>query len=353
MVLVLIRWIYRKGVHLGERIYAMAGQITLCYVLLGELAWTVLFQVIFAVIIVTGVLGNIVSFVIWLHGETSKKSSCAVYFMFLSITDLLILLIPGVLTYVAESLHTVLANSYLVICAGYLTSGYLLQQVSSWLTVAVTFQRTLCVFAPFTFARLYGDSSRAAYISASVIVTVALLLNVTHTFAYKIESYRDLSMCTFVNETFRKLMAHLRLVSYTFMSSLIPLVLTVTCNFILLIKLSRSRFQNQASRDRSRNITKLVLAIGIVYTISTLPWAVHTMAEMKWIELKFPGSYILFCLSMSPVYYNNAINPWIYCVFGAGFRNDLQLLLRKAKCRICFKHGSNSPGSAQTINTVA
>lgn len=266
------------------------------------------------------------------------------------------MLIAGGLTYIGEALNVVLMNQSLTVCKFYTVASNTLAQVSAWLTVAVAFQRTLCVVAPFKFTQMYGNSFKVAYISAAVICLVSLLLNITHSFAYKlvyVPYYRS-TMCVPANKTFEQVIYYLRMVSYTFLTCLIPLVLIVVLSLTLLIKLSRSRFQTGANRERSRNITSLVVAIGIVYTISTLPWAIYLLTSIGWIKMDFTNVYIFFCASMSPVYYNNAINPWIYCVCGTGFRSDLQELLRSFnKYRVCCKPDDRQLSTIQTIHSIS
>lgn len=302
---------------------------------LGYASRMILFHALFVFILISGTIGNAFSIVIWLKGEKSKSSKCAVYLLFLSISDLLIVVLPGFLTYLAETVYISLIDTNATVCEIYLISAYSLQQMSAWLTVVVTIERTLCVVFPFKFARVFESYPRRTYVVVCVIAVLSILPNMTHINAHDILQMEFNNTTVFScyvedTETF-EIIATKALISYTFLTSMVPLVLTVLCNVILITKLTSARFQTDIHRDRSKNITKLVIAIGVLFTISTLPWGVYLMAELSWIDVDLQTVYVLGCVGMVPAYLNNALNPWMYCIFVQGFRKDTTDLINRIK----------------------
>lgn len=307
----------------------------LCIDHLDKTAGILIFHVLFILIIVLGTFGNIVAIMVWLTGETSKNSKCSVYLLFLSIADFCVVFLAGTMTYMAESWKLSLIDMSSVVCITYVVIAYSLQQISAWLTVAVTIQRTLAVLFPFRFVGNVSNSSKIAYITVIVITMCSVLPNMPRAFAYTVVQFDNVTFCVFADKAKARMIDTLQLVLHTFMTSLVPLVLITTFNIILLVKLASSRFQTDVHRDRSRSITKLVIAIGVVYSVSTFPWACHLLIERGWIDVDYETSLMVFCVSMVPVYINNALNPWLYCLFGKGFRSDVKLMIGAWKQRLC------------------
>lgn len=306
-----------------------------CIDSLNNVVGILFFHVLFILIIVSGTFGNIISIIVWLKGRNSKNTKCAVYLRFLSCADLCVIFVAGFMTYMAESFKFSLIDKSAVVCVVYVVLAYSLQQISAWLTVAVTIQRTLCVVFPFTFSGSFANSSKAAYVTVFVVTLCSVLPNIPRASAYKLIQFGNATYCI-VDAANIKMIDNLQLVLYIFMTSLIPLVLIITFNIVLLVKLAKSRFQTDVHRVRSRNISTLVISIGVIYTVSTFPWAFVMLIQRGWINVEYEQSNKLYCISMVLVYLNNAVNPWLYCAFGKGFRTDILIIITALKKRCTF-----------------
>lgn len=128
-----------------------------------------------SILIVFGIVGNIVSLVIWNRGKQSKKYVCATYFKLVAFSDICVLVVPG--TYELFRLYPV---SYSItkysdfVCKGVTFGRLFFPQISTWLLVVLTVERLLSIV--FSLKYHLGNARRRAYIAASTILALGLML---------------------------------------------------------------------------------------------------------------------------------------------------------------------------------
>lgn len=309
----------------------MGNKQSFCYGVLGETLELLIYQILFPVIIISGICGNILSSVVWCTGEKSKKSKCSIYFRFLAIIDLAVIFLPGALTYLAVSLKINLMDLSKIFCMTYMFSGSFLMQVSAWITVALTIERTLCTVFPFKFSS--GRSPRRTLVVLTTTVVLSLLLNIPTTMTYRFDEIENVTRCFVAEDEVSNIFIQIRTVSYTFLTSLVPLAIIILGNMLMIAKIAQSRFRDNAHEAMKRKVTKLAVSIGIVFVLSSLPWALFLLVNQSWVKTNMKIVANIYCVSMAPVYLNNALNPWLYCCFGKGFRQDLgQMAARVTHC---------------------
>ena len=108
-----------------------------------------------------GCIANIVSLIVWHSGTRSSKVSCSTYFKFLAVSDifaLLYMLIRGINDNLYLGLTDVFTGN--VWCKISWTLYYFAPQLSAWIVVCLSVERTLSLCFPFKF-RTQGSDRRA------------------------------------------------------------------------------------------------------------------------------------------------------------------------------------------------
>lgn len=105
-----------------------------------------------AIIIVFGVIGNILSLLVWSVGKQCRIMSCGYYFRLLAIADIFNLLISGIAMLLEISPAYIILYDYNnFFCKFVPFSAHFGVQWSSWITVSVTIERTVSITSPMKF----------------------------------------------------------------------------------------------------------------------------------------------------------------------------------------------------------
>ena len=146
---------------------------------------------IFFLLIIFGITGNVISFIIWLRGERCRTFPVSVYLVALSVADTAVLL--SATDYAYKYLTQI---DYVLYTRGFFcklipTFWHFTILVSTWIVVCMTVDRVIAVTWPFKAAR--WASKRRSMIVIGVVVCVCFLPNLPWTVAYKVLPLRDSS----------------------------------------------------------------------------------------------------------------------------------------------------------------
>lgn len=136
--------------------------------------------IIIILVVVFGVIGNLLSLLVWIKGDKCSKISCSMYFRLLAATDLVVLIVscgfPFFYEYVTNIPVSVLEYpenhtlydefNYLVPVLFFKRVG---PQISPWLLTVITIERMLSLTFPFKFW-LKGCKKRAVIIYVCILV---------------------------------------------------------------------------------------------------------------------------------------------------------------------------------------
>jgi hypothetical protein len=410
--------------------------------------------IILIFIISFGTIGNLFSLVIWSNGKNSKHLACSTYFKLISACDICVLLTAGVFELLRFYPVEYTVTEYSTFVCKSVTFGRLFTtQISTWLVVVITFERTISILLPLK--HYTSGARRRAYISCLVISVLSLsltslflvamavhedenptgtqtdnetfylnyddfnnsrpdtlkinstkrcILNQTdsslntmtewpvesgktprHQNRIKPESlitsgisssfepntgtvvgmvqrivkdngtlqgeinctignltsvpnHNENLICDFVNLP-RSVEKIAWTLNYVILICSLPLAIILVCNFVILVKHCLTRQpRNNGSEKRANNLvlfTRLILAIGLVYTLSTLPMTLYVLThfDLLKVELKIREIDILPKVARTLFCLNNGTNFMLYFISGEKFREDFKHLFK------CFLKG--------------
>ncbi|XP_027985456.2 C5a anaphylatoxin chemotactic receptor 1 isoform X2 [Eptesicus fuscus] len=272
----------------------------------------VLALVIFAVVFLVGVPGNIM--VVWVTGCEARRAINAIWFLNLAVADLLSCLSLPILFVTTLHHH----HWYFGDTACHILPSLLLLNLfaSILLLAAISADRFLLVFNPIWCQNYRGAS--LAWVACAVAWGLALLLTIP-SFMYRkvyIQHYPSKVECglNYGRNGFHKgrAVATVRLV----VGFLCPLVtLTICYTFLLLRAWSRSA-------TRSTKTLKVVVAVVASFFVLWLPYQVSGMLlvflDKNHSHFKVVSRWDALCVSIA--YVNSCVNPIIYVVAAQGFQ---------------------------------
>ena len=127
----------------------------------------------------------------------------------------------------------------------------------------------------------------------------------------------------------------------TFICFVIPMLVIMVANVCIVVKLKRRkkslmiRTQREvtleAQRRKDRKVTVMLLVLTLVFLVLLLPlFACHLYKYFLPSKKKRSKLiYLVFMISQRLWYTNNAVNFYIYALFGSEFRKELRALFRR------------------------
>ena len=232
----------------------------------------------FPLFLIVGVFGNILSIILMTRG-TFKQMSSGVYLLLLSISDLIVCAM-GIADWFPETVFGFSISSNAAVCKGTQYLGKLFEQISSWMIVAVTMERSLIMIRP----RLAWiiSTRKMSWIVSAVIVTVLALINIYQPFIVGI--VRD-GGCFFVKQFDDHLVGIAFALTDLLLYSLIPSIILISCNAALAIKLNERRKLNltvdiaDTTVTCTKKIIVMVITISIVFVFLTLPYSCFIISD--------------------------------------------------------------------------
>ncbi|OWF49619.1 FMRFamide receptor [Mizuhopecten yessoensis] len=132
-----------------------------------------LYEVIMPIISSLGIVGNIVSFVLFV--QLSKSSSFYLYLAFLALSDMASLVFGGIFNWLA-GFFQLSRSANQSFCSVDFSCTLIFMQLSSWITVAVTIDRYIAVCYPFHVNQYCTRKRALIYTGVTFLVIAALNL---------------------------------------------------------------------------------------------------------------------------------------------------------------------------------
>ncbi|XP_053406955.1 uncharacterized protein LOC123546023 [Mercenaria mercenaria] len=219
-----------------------------------------------------GVIGNILSLIIWNIGKRSSKMACSTYFKILAVSDILTI-ISGIVTLILPHFLDIMETNY---CAVFgIVENILLPlapQLSAWIIVSISIDRMLSLCFPFRFQR--QGSKRRAWVAffAITILLVGLNSNMFLCSNFVTDDEMGIVLCTCVGSS----TGELEEVSLVWFLCILPFTAVAFCNIVIVVRLClmrRSSAQQSSSnrQNRLRQFTKLCLGAAILHCVSVMP----------------------------------------------------------------------------------
>ena len=320
-------------------------------VVIGRLEWKIAMMIIshgMIVISCIGIIGNFVSLGV-LCRKSMRVTSCAFLLISLAVADELASTMNMLNTLNDNYLKGIFYSDAWCKITAYLTST--IEFSSVWILIAMTTERFFAVCFPLKLALWH--TRRSLVVAVILIATLNLLQGIPMLLTMKaVPGAGNLQACIF-EAKYEKFWG----IWHWCLSSLIsyfPIILLTSLNSALLrslrkaaaVKTALSSSSQASSISQTKQVTKMCLAVSIVFTLCLLPIACHRPISHFMIDKRNPVEFVIHILfdsiSWSLLSLNHSVNFFIYCVTGKRFRDELHALC-------CWK--TASPTSIKQIQT--
>ena len=327
--------------------------------------------IILCFIVITGLVGNVLSLLIWLNGERCRKLPGNVYFIALSTADIAVLLTGGV-SFIFEFVFQIkVINLNTFFCKSTVGVIHLTLLFSTWTTTSLTLERTIIILSPIrsagcfsrkrTVITLISFAIMATALSIPIMISKQLLDTTTESGNYSNQvngTEQNISNLEEDNQSNKKeAVLVCETVQGTFLGQyenifhryfidlillfLAPLITLMTCNIIMCIKLFRSNAhftRGESQRHNAnlgpvlRTVTIRVLAVNIIHCLTTGPYSIAALVPGLLDAKLTDGDVQIFWNTLQVWWFvNNAANFIMYNLTGTAFRRDLCALVCKTR----------------------
>ncbi len=319
-----------------------------------------LIQYGFPILILIGLAGNSVSFIL-LVSRRLRNTSAYVYLAGLAVADNGVLLLSAFKTWIRavfkwELLHVSNAGCKIIMCL-FLVSLHL----SAWLIVAMSTDRFLVVWFPFKATR-YCTGTRARIIVVSLLVVMAIANS--HVFwTLGLQSYDNdtVTICGPApgDDLMTDLYPYLKLVSYSILPFIIVLILNLCIIWKLWTKHQSIGCENQSgSLNKKQNrVTVMLLTVSCLWLVLTAPFTLVSLLLSHTKDAHHAAQTLLYkTLCFTFLYINHSANFFLYCCVGGRFRRNLRDMIC-AKClkmqrRSSMTKTGQSPFYGNNVNNI-
>jgi hypothetical protein len=289
-----------------------------------------IYMIIYPIIFIVGLIGNLLSSLLFSITELSQ-TTCAVYFLLLSIYDSLAL-IGGLHHCLTIGYHIQVPNAAYCRARNFLS--YISMDMASWMVVAISVDRFCKVKFPLQ-ARIY--CTQKLTIIVSCIITVILILKNIHLSTKFIGDFTDdaADNCdpnpdypTYVS-FFKNVWPWIDLIIF----AVLPFMIVTYCNIFIIYNHHKRRLKF-GHRNIDRSLMKFLLISSILFIISNFPVSITSVLypyitknygkKERYDEVAF-----IFDLFRLPSYISLALNFYLYYYSSSIFRQQAILLFKR------------------------
>ena len=303
----------------------------------------VLVHFMFPVVIFTGTIGNVLSFLVLMRRRL-RDTSVYMYLAVLACADNGVLYLSAFKTWVRAVFNWELLHVSDFGCRFIMWLFLVSLHMSAWLVVAMTTDRFLVVWFPFKASSMCN--SKRAKITTVVMVFVIMLYNLHVFWTLGLRYYNGgkITACgPSMDDNFMlEIFPVMKLVSYSISPFIIVLVLNLAiavklwCNKVAISRAASDSDTGSASRASQNRITVMLLTVSFVWLILTAPFTLWSLLRDPSGGVQQRAQNFLFktvCFFL--LYINHGINFYLYCLAGRRFRQDLQDVM----CATCIRSG--------------
>ena len=295
------------------------------------------------VLALTGTMGNVLSLVTFCSPRC-RKSSFTVYLGALAITDSVVLITALIHTWLFRVFRPDLGHYGGVSCKVIVFCTYLFSQISSWLVVTITVERTLCSFS----IQFYKRTKSVKFGLVTVgIITVTLATFSSHVlYGIEYDHFNNNTFCGFVDNSYAEFFVNYFLWADSIVYFVIPILIIIVGNAATVIKVyttkravTRTNSLGMLIKSQMNQKSRHVLFITLMVSISFIVFVSPATLLFALKPYFFKGDqfrqsydeqvaeatvYMLYCL-------NYTVNFFLYMLSGSRFRRDLKSAFCKSK----------------------
>ncbi len=299
-------------------------------------------------IIIFGIVGNVLSFVFYGRKAIERNPICeciCLYMRVLAFVDSAMLVVLFVYWLHTNFLLTSLSKgASAAMCYGFTYIVHTLANCSYYVLVSITLYRLFVVAMPLkkTFSSLKSVRIILLCVGAtSVLKNLHWIWSID--FIYDSETHTmSCQMGILRRSTLILCLAWFE----TIVSSLLPFLLIILSNTCIVIVMRHKSAITEAQRSsaaqsrrqqREHNVTLMVMAVSVMFLVFACPYLVNQLYAY---ELKVEPSvhmqaklYLSWNVCQKLYYTNNALNFYVYALFGQEFRNELKKMIREVRRR--------------------
>ncbi|XP_052791418.1 FMRFamide receptor-like [Mya arenaria] len=310
------------------------------------------------VLMILGIFGNVLSILV-LRKRTC--SSTSLLLISLAVTDTLVLLNSVFKKWIFFILNLEPRNSSAIFCKVDVFLSYVLIQLSPWILVLVTLERTYCVIWPQNVRDVFTRRRMAVALSALIMCLSAMNSHLLFIYDLIFEQRIRRIICYPRNETFVfKIWTWIDLA----LAFGIPFCVLLTGNLTILIRiLSSNKFRKSSVTCRTKSETStsaphnknpvsqwtfMTLILNTTFFVLICPSVTFGIGQVYWFPeeeasvTSFAQMLLVSEIVFMLMYTNSAINFILYMMFGSKFRADLKTLF--VPLTTFFKNRNNSRG---------
>lgn len=332
----------------------------------------ILWKVITPIIISWGTVGNVLTLLVLFRNR--KISSTAMFLVALAMSDLVILYSGPLRNWINFMWEVDIRYLSDAGCRVQVYLTYCSIHFSSWILVAVTWERTLSVLRPHK-VRLFCTSKRAAFYILGILIFI-LGFNMVIPITFRLNGLNR-AKCSPYTVEYKKFRDDIFLWMDLAMAFAVPCALLLIGNGIIVVQLYRSRAQQRKMAVRSGNrgsstrdtksVSVLMISLCVIFLLTMTPVSVILIDFTRWMDnvrllYKIDPiaaweayQYLLFIHTVINLigYTNASFNFILYVFSGAKFRLELLRLFQCKKPSDQCAFSSKRTSSSSRKNTSA
>jgi hypothetical protein len=326
-----------------------------------------------------GTVGNILCFTV-MNQKNMSGNSASIYFAAIAVADTLFMYFGIVKSIIEYFDGPDITGSNEWVCKIYHFLWYSAGDVALWLILAVTVDRYIAVALPFKARHMC--TAKRARIVIIVLAALAAGKNLNAFWAYGIEhimrnGVQSVNMCGYPSYFALYFRRHIRPWVTWVLVAAVPAMTIFVLNILILRKMEKTVYmrsstnRESASRIESpsqnetvnngvvdnagsellqssppssnqpslRQMSVMLLAISAVFLILVLPCFTYSVVKRVFFKRPRTGFFVLVDVVVQVLLYtNHAINFYLYCLTGNGFRRMVKLLFCGSRTRHMKSH---------------
>jgi hypothetical protein len=263
-------------------------------------------------LIFPGMLGNLLCLVV-LQFRFYRRTSFGFLLSALAAADIGVLLTVLLRIWLYHVADLDVRLSSRVACKVHVFFTYFFPQLSSWMIVLVSVERSLSVTCFQRFVT-FPNAVIAWIITSVCIVFICIYPSIE----YSLETlFLDLKTCL-PHDNHEAFSSAFSWVDFVFVV-LVPLAIIIVCNGFLVHRRLKS------GRAMSTK-TAMLLSVAMVFVLTTIPRSVYFLG-LPWSDVEEDGQALFYDACILIYNFSNAVNFILYCVSSRRFREEIRTLL--------------------------
>lgn len=286
------------------------------------------------IVIIAGTFGNMLTII----AVTGRKiTSFTVYLVALAVADTLVLYTQTFNLWLENILKIELKEKADILCKLHYFFIFLCPQISSWLVMCLTIERTICTFFSNKIRQFPGP--RVGFTVVGLILFILCALNTHSIYGRILVSTENVTVCTFTDGVYQQFYYKYWTIINFLTYFVLPIIVIIFGNTLTSVKVYRSLKSvtstlSSVSKTNTRHVFLMTLLVSVAFVVLVTPLPLLFIFNPV-DTMEFPAAIFVHMTSL-----NHAINFFLYVLSGRRFREDLKTSIRHLGFR--FKRSTTS-----------